>query len=171
MTSSKILTQSRLKELLHYCPESGLLNWRSDVSYKHKMHGKPASTVGNHGYIAVCIDGSMQLGHRLAFLYMTGSFPENYTDHIDGDRLNNKWSNLRDVSATDNGRNVCLGKNNKSGSIGVSWSKKSSKWYSTIMVDYKQIALGLFDDKAEAIAARQAANIKYGFHANHGRSA
>lgn len=89
-------------------------------------------------------------------------------DHIDHNPLNNQKSNLRLVKTIENLHNKSLSPLNKSGMCGVSWHIKLNKWQAMIKVDYKQIFLGNFDSKEDAIKAREVANIRYKFHKNHG---
>ena len=100
-----------------------------------------------------------------------GQWPAGQIDHIDGCRKNNRISNLRDVRHQDNGKNTKLPSTNTSGRIGVSWHKAAKKWGVSIKADDRPIHLGLFVSFEEACAARKAAEEKYGFHPNHGRSA
>jgi len=107
------------------------------------------------------------MSHRLAFYYVLGWCPEE-VDHINHVRDDNRWINLRAASKQENHRNRKLDTNNKSGFNGVTWYKNYSKWLACIGIGGKQINLGYFENKDDAIAARKAANIKYGFHPNHG---
>lgn len=94
---------------------------------------------------------------------MTGEQPINI-DHIDGNGLNNKWSNLRSVSHSVNGKNQKKHKTNTSGVSGVYYRKDSNRWRARIMVDDKAISLGTFKNKDDAIAARKEAEIKHNFY-------
>lgn len=78
-------------------------------------------------------------------------------DHINHNRLDN----------TGNSKNKTMRKINKSGATGVSFHKAAGKWRAFIKVNYKQVHLGLYDDFDVAVAARKAAESKYGFHENH----
>lgn len=165
-----MLTQEYLKSILHYDPETGEFLWL--VSKDGVKRGSIAGSIGAHArkkYYVIKINRHPYYAHRLAFLYMEGAFPENEVDHIGGDGANNKWSNLRSVSRSENGKNQCLRVNNISGVVGVSWDKKRSKWVSQICVNGKRKFLGYFSDKNMAAGARKAASIKYGFHSNHGQ--
>jgi len=106
--------------------------------------------------------------HRLSWLYSTGEWPFDEVDHIDGNGTNNKLINLRSVSRLENNKNKRLRTDNKSGRIGVSWHKSKRCWSSKITVERKQIHLGDFNSYSKAVKAREAAEIKYGFHKNHG---
>jgi hypothetical protein len=90
--------------------------------------------------------------HRLAWLYMTGAWPTGgEVDHIDTDRGNNVWTNLRDSTRRQNGSNVDIRSNNTSGFKGV--SRCRAKWTAHITVNYQAMHLGVFDTKEEAHAA------------------
>lgn len=82
-------------------------------------------------------------------------------DHHSRNTLDNRKSNLWKATVQENARNSSKGTNNTSGFIGVSWNKKANKWRAYIMVDYKQISLGYFDDKNNAIKARLKAEKQY----------
>lgn len=164
--SKQKITQKKLKDLLKYNPKSGEFIWIIDKSYQAKA-GMVAGTYGGDGYRQIRINGVSYQVHRLAWLYMTGEWPDNI-DHINHIKDDNVFSNLRNVSRVGNGRNLPLKKNNKSGFTGVSWVSKTKKWRSSIVVKGKNIHLGFFDDKQKAIAKREVANILYGFHENHG---
>lgn len=94
------VTQTRLHELFSYDPDTGVLRWKQTGRGRKK--GNKAGSVGSHGYLAVSVDSKKYLNHRIIWLWMIGSWPEEQIDHIDKDRLNNKWMNLRDVSASTN---------------------------------------------------------------------
>lgn len=99
-----------------------------------------------------------------------GPIPKGYQiDHLDHNRYNNRIENLRLVTNQENHRNMPIRKDNCSGYTGVRWVIDRGKWSATICIDGKTKHLGLFRDKDDAIAARQEAEIKYGFHPNHGR--
>ncbi|MBD5153088.1 MAG: hypothetical protein HDT16_11700 [Oscillibacter sp.] len=104
-----------------------------------------------------------QMGKTVTFHIF--AFPEcpdgMVRDHINGNKLDNRRSNIRFVLQRENSKNRGTGKNNASGHIGVSWNKKEKKWTAKITVDGKNIQLGYFQDKEDAIAARKQAEIKY----------
>jgi hypothetical protein len=108
------------------------------------------------------------LVHRLAFLYMTGRMP-NEVDHINGDRLDNRWVNLRDVDSYRNKRNMGLCKLNKSGTPGVWYYERYGKWEVRIAHEGKSVYLGRYFDFDEAVAVRRKAEIEFNYHENHGK--
>lgn len=162
------ITQERLKELLHYDPDTGVFTWIKKPSLRcHDLVGKAAGTLRG-GYIYIGIDKTGCYAHRLAWLYMTGKMPDDQIDHKNHEKDDNRWINLRAATYKLNSRNTPLKSNNTSGFVGVSWKKESNAWKAEIKVDGKSIHLGCFREKQNAINARKEANIKYGFHANHG---
>lgn len=106
--------------------------------------------------------------HHLIWLYFYNYLPKEL-DHINGDRLDNRISNLREVNRIENCRNKKLSITNKTGTVGVCFAKRENKYRAYIVINYKQKSLGYFDTLEEAKTAREAANIKYGFHKNHGK--
>ena len=92
-------------------------------------------------------------------------------DHINHNKTDNRIENLREASRVDQNRNQSLHKTNTSGHAGVSYRKDKLKWRAFINENNKQIGLGHFDTKEEAIAARKKAEIEMGFHPNHGKAA
>ena len=73
------------------------------------------------------------------------------------------------MSRSDNQKNKSRGRNNKSGVTGVSWHKMAGKWQATVRNHSVQRALGVYDDWFEAVCARKSAEVRFGFHVNHGR--
>ena len=131
--------------------------------------GARAFTAVRYGYHVGGIDNRMFLAHRVLWAVVHGAWPEGQIDHIDGDGTNNRLSNLRVVSNTENARNAKLSKRNSSGRAGVGLHKASGRWEARIGVGKRKRHLGLFTRFDDACAARAAAEIEYGFHENHGR--
>ena len=163
-----LLTLSIAQKLFKYNPTTGILYWRSNRSPTVRC-GDIAGTDHCKGYRSVQVNHNNYLVHRLIWLIIKGVWPKNQIDHIDHDRGNNKIDNLREATQTENQRNGCIQKNNTSGFVGVYWSKANKKWRAGICLNNKNMCLGYFIEKADAIAAREAANIKYNFLENHGQ--
>ena len=163
-----MITRERLKELLRYNPDSGEFTRIKDRQGNARA-GDIAGTKSGNGYMQISIGGKIYGSHRLAWFYMTGEWP-NHIDHINHDRADNRWINLRNVTAKENHKNRVITKRNKSGIVGVCWCNTIEKWLATIHVDGRSHRLGSFRDKFEAICARMSANNKYNFHENHGRT-
>ena len=163
---SSDLTVKRLKELYNYDPETGVFT-RKVKSGNGLLPGSVAGSPKGNGYLRIQIDGKAYQCHRLAWLYMYGVWPENQIDHINQVRDDNRISNLRDVTPSQNSRNTKLSENNSSGAKGVYY--EGSKGYSArIWFDGKSKRLGLFHTFEEAVEARKAAEAELGFHVNHG---
>lgn len=112
------------------------------------------------------IDNRKHYGHRLAFLYMTGSIPAR-VDHIDGNPSNCRWANLRAATQSENMANTGIGSRNKSGFKGVHW--ENGRWCASIRKHPNKYFLGYFDDPAEAHRAYvNAAEALFGEFANAG---
>lgn len=159
-----------LRQLLRYDPETGKLFWRSNQSRKCRAGSQAFTSMGSHGYFQGGVGGEKYLAHRVIWAMHAGEWPVEI-DHINGDRSDNRLSNLRNVTRSGNMKNQRLSTANTSGFIGVSRFKRDNKWQAKIMVARKCIFLGLFDTPEAAVAARKAAELKYGFHENHGRTA
>ena len=158
-----MITQERLKELLHYDPETGIFTRKIAASNRVRV-GDVAGTLSGGGYVYVCVDGHSYRAHRLAWLYTYGTFPSDKLDHEDRDRSNNRISNLRPATQKQNCENVGLQVNNTSGFRGVSWNKAASKWSAAIKHNYRRIHLGLFNTAEEASAAFESAANKLFTH-------
>lgn len=98
-----MLTQERLKEVLHYNPDTGRCTWKVSPS-THVKIGDDAGHLHN-GYVRVTIDGIRIMAHRLAWLFMTGCLPLQKIDHRNGMRSDNRWGNLREGSNSFNLQN------------------------------------------------------------------
>lgn len=146
------LTQERLKELLHYDPNTGDFVWLANKA-RAKI-GNIAGCCKEGGYRQIKIDGTMHLAHRLAWLYVHGTFPEKGIDHFDGNPSNNRTENLREATQSENMENQRKARsNNISGVFGAHWSKDKQKWYSRIVVKGIKNHLGYFATPELASAA------------------
>ena len=155
--AAKILPLEQLRELFSYDPESGHLYWIAPG--KGKIKKKPAGTVVRAGYIGVMIDGKRHYVHRIAWALHHGSHPADQLDHINGIKTDNRIVNLREATNAQNGKNLSLKKTNKSGYPGVHF--KSNAWAACIKVNHKNIYLGRFANKEDAVIARQQAEQKF----------
>jgi HNH endonuclease len=126
-----MLTHDRLKELLSYDPKTGLFTWNLDRNERIKK-GEQAGTIDHKGYVRIRIGNKKYRAHRLAYLYMTGEWPTTILDHINRNRSDNKWSNLRPVTERYNYYNASDNRNNSSGVRGVHWQKGINRWVAKI---------------------------------------
>ena len=143
----------RLREALSYSPDTGKFHWKVAAGSRAKPGDEAGSIDAVTGYLIIGIDGTLQLGHRLAWAIHHGRWPDDEVDHENRIRSDNRMVNLREATHAQNMKNRNTPKNNTSGLMGVSWHKRAGKWRATL----GQKHLGLFDDPAEACAARQAA--------------
>lgn len=139
------LTASRLRELMRYCAETGEFTWRVNRG-TNQTAGKRAGARRKDGYWAIIIDKEFHLAHRAAFLYMTGEFPSDQVDHIDTDRGNNAWSNLRQATNGQNIANRTVRTDSKSGIKGVQRQPKTGKWRARV----GGLHIGVFDTPEQA---------------------
>ena len=145
------LTQSRLKELLSYDPETGVFTWLSG-----RRLGKIAGTPNAQGYLLIKISDTNHYAHRIAWLWHFGAFPASSIDHINCVKNDNRIANLRECSRTENSFNVGIRADNSSGFKGVSWCKRDRLWRAQIRIDGKPNYLGCFATSELANAAYQA---------------
>jgi hypothetical protein len=164
-----------LCELFVYDPETGKLFWKSRdggaPGWNGKYAGKEAFTSTNsYGYKQGSILGGVYRAHRVIWAMVNGEWPEADIDHINGNRTDNRIVNLRSVSRSENCMNSSLGKRNKSGVVGVCWSKREGKWKAQIQKDGKNIQIGHFSSFDEAVSARLKKQNELSFHKNHGKN-
>jgi hypothetical protein len=160
------LTADQLRALLDYNPETGVLTWRARQGKRRnwdtRRSGKSAGSFAG-GYIRVTLHLHRYQAHQLAWLWMTGEWPPARIDHIDTNRANNRWANLRLATNSQNKMNARVRADNTSGYKGVHWVSRERKWLATITVDGVKKRLGLFHTPSEAHAAyREAATRLHG---------
>jgi len=146
------LTAVRLRELLHYDPETGL--------FTSLRSGRQVGfIVPPKGYLRVSVDGRQWLAHRLAWLYLHSEWPANQIDHINGVKTDNRAKNLRCVTPAQNMQNIMVAKsyNKTSGLLGVTRCNSGKKWIAQISVNNVTQRIGVYDDPQEAHQAYIAA--------------
>ena len=151
MNTKARITAERLRDLLSYDPQTGEFRWVRPTTRSVRV-GDVAGSSGP-GYVGIFIDGYRYYAHRLAWLHMTGAFPRQQLDHINGDRRDNRFSNLRECSGSQNQQNRAANKANRTGLVGVCLHKRSGKFQAQITVQGKTRALGMFADPQAAHAA------------------
>ena len=154
------LTAEKLRELLHYDPETGIFTWKVSTSNGVKV-GDITGCPSGPGYLGIRLQRRLHSAHRLAWLYVYGRWPKGQIDHINRNRTDNRICNLREVSHKQNNQNRSKAGNNTSGHTGVVWHKQRSKWQATIKHNQKNVSLGLFTNLEDAVAARKAAEKLY----------
>lgn len=142
------LTQAMLKEMLGYDPLTGIFVWRVTKSNRAVM-GKVAGYRQPSGYWAIKALGKLYRGHRLAWLWMYGRWPACEVDHVDRNRANNSFDNLRLATRQENMRNT----------DSKGYRSRAGKWRAHITVSGRTIELGSFDTPAEARAAYLVARV------------
>lgn len=183
MAARPIPTPEALRKLLRYDEATGQLFWLprtpetirnpgrratdACLAWNRKWEGREAFTATRKGYKVGNINQRTFTAHRVIWAIAYGAWPENMIDHIDGDRANNRLLNLRDVSATDNQRNMRKSARSTSGITGVYWDR--GKWQARITINDRLLHLGRFATKDEASAARTEAERANGFSVTHGR--
>lgn len=167
-------SQEYLVSRFRYEPETGFLFWHPKeimrpraTNWNSRYSGTRAFTSLCRGYLFGSLDGQKMYAHRVIWKILHGTDPE-YIDHVNSDRKDNRPENLRSVTARQNQRNMKLFSRNKSGVVGVSFSKTESRWAATICGDAGPIMLGKFKTFDEAVACRKQAEIRYGYHEMHG---
>ena len=155
------LTLERLKEVLTYDPVTGLFRWlprpasRPSDNWNQKYAGKKAGCVSKIGYVVIRVDDVLYYGHRLAWLYVIGAWPSEQIDHVDVDKANNAWVNLREATNTQNSMNTRGWENKKTGVKGV--YTHDDRFRSAIQVNGVQRHLGVFHTKEDAAKAYRTA--------------
>jgi hypothetical protein len=155
--------EDRIRELLAYDPETGVLRWREGANRgKNKSAwrtpGREAGCVKNaEGYLHTQIDGKKFANHRIAWLLMTGEWPADGIDHRNGDPADNRWLNLREATMSENNQNLSHLSKNISGLRGVFFRKDTGQWRAIIGFGGRLHRLGTFDTPEAAHTAYLAA--------------
>lgn len=154
-----MLAHERLTAVLNYEKGTGIFRWKiTKTGWRGGIIALPGEKAGHlkrGGYENIIIDGKAYASHRLAWLYVTGKWPEMMIDHKDGDPTNNRWDNLRLATPA---QNVANSKAHKIGELGHGIQYRSGKWRAKITAD-----LGSFDTAEEAVAAySQAHKVLFG---------
>lgn len=155
--ASTDLTLARLREVLDYNPDTGVFIWRKPASRRMKP-GDVAGTPHNKGYIMLNVDGRRYYAHRLAWFYVHGVWPAADIDHKHGQKSDNRISELREATRSQNLENLRGPRShNKSGLLGVFAEKRAGvptgKFVAVIVVKKKRLWLGAFQTPEMAHAA------------------
>lgn len=171
MADRTLPTPDTLRQLLRYEPETGKLYWksrgekwfsskRSFSTWNSRFSGQEAFTAQSCGALHGCVLGVYILAHRAAWAIHYGKWPKDQIDHINHDRKDNRIENLREASASENGKNRRSRPNASSKYLGVCFDEKRNKWRAEITDMYKKKSLGRFSTEEEAATAYDLAAIK-----------
>lgn len=174
MADCPILSTDVARQLLDYDPVTGIFVWRArdenipgNKSWNARLEGKAAGAIKRStGYVVIAVFNRGYLAHRLAFLLMTGEWPEENVDHVNGIRSDNRWANLRPATYQQNAWNT-----QGYGALrrkGVSWHARDRKYQALIRVHGRNRSLGYFEtaDEAEAAYNAEAERLR-GEYAHH----
>jgi hypothetical protein len=176
--------QALLRQLLDYDPSTGILTWKARPPsmfpegrwgrvheakrFNTAYAGKVAFTQVHGGYFRGLIFGEGYFAHRIIWKWWHGADPDQ-VDHENHDTSDNRIANLRDVDCVTNSQNTKLLKTNSSGCSGVVWHKRDRRWQASIRYGGKKHHLGLFARLEDAVRVRREAEVRLGFHPNHGK--
>ena len=149
MKKRRRITRARLRALLDYNSKTGEFRWRKRV----RQATQPGDMAGSlvHGYRRIMIDGRSYPAHQLAWLYKKGGWCSQLIDHRDLDPSNNRWTNLRRATRSQNNANTRTLRNNSCGLKGV--SPDQGRWRATIRKNGRTYHLGKFATPQAAHAA------------------
>lgn len=150
-----------LRANFSYCPSTGAIT-RSDGT-------RAFNSVARGGYRQGKWRGLNLKAHRVAWIMATGEEPD-VIDHINGDCSDNRLINLRAVSRAENQKNRAVGRNSKTGEIGITWRRSVSRWRVQVSIDGRRREIGSFDSFEDAVKSRDEAYRNAGYHKNHGRA-
>ena len=144
------ITFEEAQRFFEYQPETGVLTWR--ITFRGKIKaGEQVGTVRPDGRRSVSFIGKRYYAYRVAWLLMTGEWPKNEIDHFNGERDDNRWCNLRDVTPSVNQQNHHRGhKGASSKLLGVSWCSRRQAWRACITTNRKLKTIGFFSTEQEA---------------------
>lgn len=181
-TSEHLPDPETIRRLLDYDAGTGLFWWKqrpvSDFPneivarrWNTRFAGTQTFKARPAKYCIAGVLGHVIYGHRAAWAHYYGEWPVDQIDHINGDPSDNRIANLRTVPQSDNVKNSRRRSDNTSGVTGVVFEKRRGHWVAQMHVSGRCIHLGGYANKEDAISARKAAEVRYGFHPNHGRAA
>ena len=149
-----MLTAQRLRDLLHYNPETGIFIRKVGRPGKKAGVGDVAGTIVGKGYVGIRIDGYKYKAHHLAWLYVHGAFPSLLLDHRDTDKKNNRIGNLRETTNAVNSQNrKRANANSKSGFLGVHYCATKKAWIASINLYGHRKTIGRYPSPEDAHAA------------------
>ena len=138
-----MIDAEQVRRLLTYNPETGVMRREKD--------GAELRSMSSNGYLRGRVLGELHYVHRLAFALMTGALPPHQVDHINRNRADNRWRNLRHASNKENAQNVSAKAGSASGRLNV--YPANGRWQVKLMVNGRSVVVGRFDDIEDAAAA------------------
>lgn len=162
------LTHELLTSYLKYNETKGEFTWIKRPNKNIHLHTR-AGTKNSAGYRVISLFGKRYLEHRLAWFYVHGEMPEHEIDHINQIRDDNRISNLRQVTRSENQRNKTR-KDSRVDEIGIWWCRRRKRYIAEITLNGKKVYQKSFTDIDEAIQQRKAKALELGFHENHGKT-
>lgn len=157
-----------LFEYLRYNETKGEFTWIKRPNKNIHLHTR-AGTKNSAGYRVISLFGKRYLEHRLAWFYVHGEMPKHEIDHINQIRDDNRISNLRQVTHSENQRNKTR-KDSRVDEIGIWWCRRRKRYIAEISLNGKKVYQKSFKDIDEAIQQRKAKALELGFHENHGKT-
>lgn len=136
-----------VNQIFNYDNLSGKLTWKIKPADRYHI-GSDCGTINNFGYRHITYKGKKYLAHRLIWFIETGNWSKYQIDHINGDKLDNRFSNLREVTNRQNSQNFKIHRNGHL--VGTSFNKKRKIWESYINIDGKKVHLGYFSTQEDA---------------------
>jgi hypothetical protein len=169
MADSSIITADRLREVVAYDPETGVFTWRIATGPRCVIGARAGHVrTDRRKRRAMSIDGRYYAEHNLAWLYMTGEWPEHEVDHDNNDATDNRWENLRPATREQNTQNARRRSDNTTGFKGVHLHP-NGRYYARVQANGKRIFIGSFETPEEANAAIvERRRQLHGAYCNHG---
>lgn len=156
-----------VRKILHYDPDTGDLIWinKTNEYNRHNTIGEIAGWKDNKGYIRLFVNRKKYMSHRIIWFYMTGEWPKDQIDHINGVKDDNRWCNLREATNGQNQANTKQKTTKRSKYKGVYPNSTSNTWWSSIGINGKSRYLGTFLTQEKAALAYNKAALMY--HGNY----
>lgn len=169
--TTELLGRKRTTKLTRYSDHASIITANGSEILIDLEDIEPAMRyswcISKTGYAVANIQNKVTKMHRYLLSKADINISNMVVDHINANKLDNRRVNLRTCSQSFNGKNLPMKKNNNSGHTGVN-KKRNGRYRARIMVNYKEICLGCFDNIDDAICARKEAEIRYyGMYAPH----
>lgn len=164
-----VLSKKDIEKYLSYDPKTGRIDRKTiNTPGNQRYIGQEAGWIESKGYRAIMVCGKIYKAHRIAWLFLTGEWPEHQIDHINGNKSDNREINLRPATGYENQRNRGMLRTNSSGFKGVHLNKRRQKWVASIRTGNGQKHLGYFNSAEDASRAYYAAAQEY--HGNFAKA-